>query len=515
MTSNKIKRIAIILVATLLTSTFVALNIIKPVDSAAANNYKEMISISYTSQDELEEKRRERDAALAAAKEAAEQVEALSEQAGTISTELGEMNQLNEEQQKQYEIISAQYAAALTAKAIALDNFVNAQDSLKATQLQFSRRLSVMFEYQNKSVFEILLESDSVAGFFTNLEMIQLIAEADDQAVDQMERALSIAETEARNALAEADALEQFAEEKKAELDALEQGIELTQEQLDAINESIKTWEESGNSASTMVATLDGQIAYLEAQIAAEKAAAEEAARKAAEEAAKATETTEADPTPVPAPSESDNTEATDPTEVTEATESTDPTESTEATESTDPTESTEATESEETTETTEATPTPSPTPIPTPTPSGVSGNGMMIWPLYKWDYVSDEFGYRYHPIYGDWRGHKGMDISSKYGNTVIAAAGGTVYTIDYPYPDSDDGGSSGYGNMIIIDHGNGVYSLYGHLRSIYVTSGQSVSQGEAIGEVGSTGGSTGSHLHFEVRTGGPYGTAVNPREYL
>lgn len=479
MKSIKVKRIAIAVVAAMLTSTFVALNVIKPVNSVAANNYLELIQISFTSQDELEEKRRERDAALAEAQAAAEQVATLSGEASELNSELEVMNSLNEEQQLQYEIISAQYAAAVTAKAIALDNFVQAQDDLKATQLQFQERLSVMFEFQNKSVFEILLESDSLAGFFTNLEMIQLIAEADNQAVDQMQLALDIAETEANTALAEAEELETFAEEKKAELDALEQGIELTEEQLAEINASIATWSESSSSASSLVASLDAQIAYLENQIAAEQAAAAEVT------------------VTVPEPTvETPSPENTDPSEPTSS-------------ETTDPGESGNSEE-------TETTSTPTPTPVPTPTPSSSSTGipGMMIWPLYEWDYVSSEFGYRYHPISGEWKGHKGMDIAAGYGKTVIAAASGTVYTIDYPYPDSNTGGT-GFGNMIIIDHGNGVYSLYGHLRSIYVTSGQYVTQGQSIGEVGSTGGSTGAHLHFEVRTGGPYGTAVNPRDYL
>ena len=92
-----------------------------------------------------------------------------------------------------------------------------------------------------------------------------------------------------------------------------------------------------------------------------------------------------------------------------------------------------------------------------------------------------------------------------------MAAASGTVIVVDTPVPGQSWGGS-GYGNYVVIDHGNGVSTLYGHCTSVYVSNGQTVSAGEAIGTVGSTGTSTGSHLHFEVRINGE---RVNPVNYL
>ena len=103
------------------------------------------------------------------------------------------------------------------------------------------------------------------------------------------------------------------------------------------------------------------------------------------------------------------------------------------------------------------------------------------------------------------------MDIGSSYGSTIVAAASGTVIQVNLPVPGRNTGGS-GYGNYLIISHGNGVTTLYGHCRNIYVSSGQSVSRGQKIAEVGSTGSSTGPHLHFEVRVNG---STVNPRSYL
>ena len=123
-----------------------------------------------------------------------------------------------------------------------------------------------------------------------------------------------------------------------------------------------------------------------------------------------------------------------------------------------------------------------------------VTGSGNFAWPC-ACTYITSMVGNRLHPISGQWRYHSGMDIGCQYGDAVWASDGGTVILA---------GWNGGYGNCIIIDHGyvNGdTYStLYGHLSSIGVSVGQSVSQGQYIGAVGSTGNSTGPHLHFEIR---------------
>ena len=99
---------------------------------------------------------------------------------------------------------------------------------------------------------------------------------------------------------------------------------------------------------------------------------------------------------------------------------------------------------------------------------------------------------------------HKGLDIANSMGTPIRAAAAGTVTYAQY--------NSGGYGNLVIISHGNGVQTYYGHCSKLYVTAGQTVSQGEVISAMGSTGISTGSHLHWEVRING---VAQNPRNYL
>ena len=121
-----------------------------------------------------------------------------------------------------------------------------------------------------------------------------------------------------------------------------------------------------------------------------------------------------------------------------------------------------------------------------------VTGTGSFIWPV-SCTYITSCVGYRFHPITGEWKYHSGMDIGCAYGDTVWASDGGTVSLAEW---------NGGYGNCVMINHGNGYYTLYGHLSSIGVSYGQTVSQGQAIGNVGSTGNSTGPHLHFEIREG-------------
>lgn len=130
-----------------------------------------------------------------------------------------------------------------------------------------------------------------------------------------------------------------------------------------------------------------------------------------------------------------------------------------------------------------------------------VHGNGTFIWPCNG--PITSPFGYRTHPIFGTAIYHSGIDIGVDYNTPIHAADGGTVILA---------GWCGGYGNAVIIDHGNGLQTLYGHNTSVAVSEGQTVSQGQVIAYSGSTGYSTGPHCHFEVRRNGE---AVDPMGYL
>jgi murein DD-endopeptidase MepM/ murein hydrolase activator NlpD len=129
----------------------------------------------------------------------------------------------------------------------------------------------------------------------------------------------------------------------------------------------------------------------------------------------------------------------------------------------------------------------------------GVTGTGSFGWPCPGCYYVTSRMGNRFHPIFNEWRYHSGMDIGAGEGSAIVASDGGTI---------SWCGEKGGYGNCIMIDHGNGYYTLYGHLSGYAVSYEQTVTKGQTIGYVGSSGWATGPHLHFEIRSGS---TALDP----
>ncbi|MCR4963868.1 MAG: peptidoglycan DD-metalloendopeptidase family protein [Firmicutes bacterium] len=139
--------------------------------------------------------------------------------------------------------------------------------------------------------------------------------------------------------------------------------------------------------------------------------------------------------------------------------------------------------------------------------PSTVSFGGAFIWPLpsaYGPSHVTSEYGTRLHPILQVYKTHAGIDIGAPNGTQIYAAADGKVLYV---------GWISGYGQTVMIDHGNSVTTLYGHMSAYGgFSAGQTVSAGDVIGYVGSTGQSTGNHLHFEVRVNGNH---TNPWNYL
>jgi len=136
---------------------------------------------------------------------------------------------------------------------------------------------------------------------------------------------------------------------------------------------------------------------------------------------------------------------------------------------------------------------------------STLSFGGSFIWPLpAAWTYVSSEYGWRNHPIYGNQRFHNGIDIPADGGTPLYAVAEGKVIYAEW---------IGGYGNCVMIDHGDQVVSLYGHLSGYGNFSvGEYVVPGDVIGYVGTTGASTGNHLHFEVRLNG---SSTSPWNYL
>lgn len=132
-----------------------------------------------------------------------------------------------------------------------------------------------------------------------------------------------------------------------------------------------------------------------------------------------------------------------------------------------------------------------------------VYSGGAFCWPAPSYTRISDDYGNRIHPILGVQQFHNGVDMAAPGGSPILAAADGTVIAASY---------SSSMGNYIMINHGGGLYTIYMHASALYVSTGQTVTRGQKIAAVGSTGRSTGNHLHFSVRRNGSY---VSPWSFL
>ena len=317
-----------------------------------------IITNAVTKQD-IEDAKKKRDNALAEAEEASAMVDQLNDQKAELSGELDRLNEANEAQKAQYTIIYGQLEAALEEKAHALDEFLEAQENLETQQKIFTDRVTVMFEYQNKSTLEVLLESDSLAGFFTNMELITLIADADAQAIDMLQVALDDAELQAEIKLQYAEEMQAIADEKQRQLDELESLIGTTQATIDDVNTNIDSWEAKEDELEAYAEDLDDEIRRLQEQYDREHS-----------------------------------------------------------------------------------------------TSSKTTGGVSFRWPTYC-QYITSYYGYRTHPVYGTTKFHSGVDIGAGYGDTIMAAASGTVIFVTEPYEGCNKGGS-GYGNYCIIDHGNG-----------------------------------------------------------
>ena len=140
-----------------------------------------------------------------------------------------------------------------------------------------------------------------------------------------------------------------------------------------------------------------------------------------------------------------------------------------------------------------------------TPAVTPVSNSGGWSWPLSGYTHIASPFGYRICPFHGR-ELHRGADITAPGGTPIMAARSGVVLVSTY---------GSSYGNYVTIAHSDGTRSLYAHMSSRAISAGSTVSRGQVIGYVGSTGSATGNHLHFEIWTGSSSNSCVNPLNYF
>lgn len=338
-------------------------------------------------------------------------------------------------------------------------------DSIVASKTQLSQKLRAAYVTGNESALKILMGSDSLASFLTRLEMMKRMSENDKKVIDKFKSEVStLQKTKTKLEKSQAKLDERQADSEKTKAALVERKAELNtkKNEYEAV---VKELEKDYANVESFIAELDKNSAVYESYIKnleAERAAAD----KEIEELIKSYQATTVPSTTGTTLYAANNDPAL-------------------------------------------------PTAAPNTTRSSSGGstgpaytsNDSWAWPLGKFSpcYISSNYGYR-DPSYSGWSFHGGLDISGSgvSGAPVYASRAGTVIAAVW--------GTTGYGRYVIIDHGDGYSTVYGHCSSLSVTTGQSVSKGQQIANVGSTGNSTGPHLHFEVRYNGE---KQNPSNYV
>lgn len=365
---------------------------------------------------------------------------------------------------------------------------------LKEYYGHFKNRIQMMYETNATNYLEVILSASSISDLFSRLEYISEVVKYDNEIIAEMNRVEEAIAASKETIEQTETALEQDRAQEEMERANLQVVLDQKNADLEKLSENelavalMKQQQEEAMAeiqaqlASTQSAIADAEWAINEAARLAEESrqaelsrrAAEEESRRAAEEASRK------------AAEESDNEE--------EGEEDPD-------------------SENEEDSEDEEPEDPPEPGSSADADSRALSygweswpgiGNGYCYWPVDCY-LVSSLYGPRVHPVTGEYSNHGGLDIAASYGQPIYAAHSGYVV-------DSCDGWNGGWGNYIQIDHGDGVQTLYAHQSERVVEAGEYVEAGQVIGYVGSTGMSTGPHLHFEVYVGGG---RVNPEDWL
>ena len=312
----------------------------------------------------------------------------------------------------------------------------------------------IQFAYENgdAAYIEALISVKDYSGILNQSEYVEQVSVYDQKQLEELasiEKEIYEFETSLQESLGEVEDIKTEAEGEAAALQVMQDG---KKETLKDYNISIADTEYTIEELDRIEAAQDATIAALEAAARQQRAAAEQAALQAQQQAQ------QIQPAAAETASPGDASQQ-------------------------------------------QALPAPAPAPAPAPLPS-YSG-GAFKWPVPSSGYITSYYGPRTSPTPGASSFHRGIDIGCSNGATIVAAADGVVYFAGY---------LEGGGNCVMIDHGNGISTCYFHLSGFNTASGASVQAGAPIAFAGSTGISTGPHLHFAVRVNGGY---VDPMGYL
>ena len=428
----------------------------------------------FATQDQLEElerlKQLEKELAANQAKLDAEmdsikqEVSNLQNKSLGLNSQLDKLSSDNKIAQEDYKRLKAELEAAETAMNKAIQEYEEAKKDVEDKEKEYEKRMIAMYKRSKQSPLEVLLDSEGITGFFTNLELLTVIAKSDIEILDQLTTARETSQMKKLKAEESKKMFDVFVEKKQKEINLLAQGIKSTENEISKVQEGILNRSSSlselentytqNNKKQNNIASEQYRIqTEIKAQAEATRAAWAEATRAAQAEREKAAKE------------------------------------------------------------------------------SGNSGNYSTVQAPSSYGFISPVTGNPYITSYYGWRPwpldpsagrdfHTGLDLAGNFNDPILAVKDGIVSQVSYPFPNQNYGGYfTGQANYIIIDHQDGTYSAYWHLKSIKVSVGQRVSQGQRIGGMGSTGYSTGCHLHFEIRIPGHPNAnlydSVNPYPYL
>lgn len=373
-----------------------------------------------------------------------------------------QLNVLNQQIQVSEDLL-AQYAQQITEKEAELEA---AKAKEARYQAEFEERVRAMEERGNVSYWSVLFQASDFSDLLDWINMIGELMDYDNQILDQLAEARQ-AVTQAKadleqsrqgqqETLAQQQSQQAQLQVQQAEVDRLIQEITA---QSDVYARQIEQLEDSQDAVAQQIAQAE---ATYQKQLAAEKAAAEQAAQKAAAEKAAAEKAAAA--AKAAAEKAAQQKQQTSSSSGGGSTSS--------------------GSQSSQTT---------------------ASASGFL-WPIASSHRVTSPFGWRTHPITGRQHLHGGIDIAAPNGTPILAAKAGVVVISLY---------GSSYGNYVVLSHPDGTRTLYAHMSQRSVSAGDTVSQGQTVGLVGSTGSSTGNHLHFETWTGSSSSSRVNPMQFF
>lgn len=373
-----------------------------------------------------------------------------------------QLNVLNQQIQVSEDLL-AQYAQQITEKEAELEA---AKAKEARYQAEFEERVRAMEERGNVSYWSVLFQASDFSDLLDWINMIGELMDYDNQILDQLAEARQ-AVTQAKadleqsrqgqqETLAQQQSQQAQLQAQQAEVDRLIQEITA---QSDVYARQIEQLEDSQDAVAQQIAQAE---ATYQKQLAAEKAAAEQAAQKAAAEKAAAEKAAAA--AKAAAEKAAQQKQQTSSSSGGGSTSS--------------------GSQSSQTT---------------------ASASGFL-WPIASSHRVTSPFGWRTHPITGRQHLHGGIDIAAPNGTPILAAKAGVVVISQY---------GSSYGNYVVLSHPDGTRTLYAHMSQRSVSAGDTVSQGQTVGLVGSTGSSTGNHLHFETWTGSSSSSRVNPMQFF